>query len=167
MLWLACILFTAIPPSLYFALQAILEAWKANERRNRERARAAEKFARNTALKVQKATRAAAVEVERIRAEAHVLAARYQARAIKVTPKATAPGVVSLFDQWLSKGGGSRLPDSVRDQVEWAMGRLRGTESEEQGDMSGAEAILAHYAPGYAQMIREEIAKAAAAADAA
>lgn len=155
MLWLACLLFTAIPPSLFFGLREVLAVWKKNERRKRDRARAAEKYARNTA-----------VQVEEIRAEALVTAARYTARAIKVTPKATAPGPVSIFDKWLSKGGGHRMPETVRDQVEWAMGRIRGIEGDDQGDLQSAETVLAHYAPGYAQMIREELAAAATRAEA-
>lgn len=167
MLWLACFLFAAIPPSLFFALREILKVWKKNELRKRDRARAAEKYARNTALKLEEARAAAALEVETVRAEALVTAARYTSRAIKVTPKATMPGAISIFEKWLSKGGGHRMPETVRDQVEWAMGRLRGIEGDEQGDTTAAETVLAHYAPGYAQMIRDELAATAARADTA
>lgn len=93
-------------------------------------------------------------------ADAHVRAAKYQARAIVARPKASKPGEPSIFERWIARGG-DRKPQTVQDAVEWAIGRLRGTEADDpesdNGDEAGARNILAQYAPGLEEQIQAEI----------
>lgn len=70
------------------------------------------------------------------------------------------PGEPSIFDKWLAAGGNG-LPQSVQDSVEWAIGRLKGEESDDQGTAQHAEKILAHYGPGVIKAIADEMAAGA------
>lgn len=89
-------------------------------------------------------------------AEALVTAAKYQSKAIRVKPKIEKPGEVSVYDKWLAAGG-LQLPTSVQEQVFWAISRLKGEESDEQGDDETASRILTQWAPGVESVVRAEI----------
>lgn len=117
-------------------------------RRNRQRSRAAERFSRKTALLV--------AEIE---AEAAVKCARYGAKVIRGKPPKEPARKPTAHEVWLGTEG-KALPESVRDRVEWAVLRLRGEESDEQGDEDDAEAILDQFAPGLAGATRDEVKRA-------
>lgn len=90
-------------------------------------------------------------------AQATVRAARYESKSIRPRAKLDKPGAVTPFDLWLAHDGKS-MPESVRDQVDWACGKLAGTEGEQEGDDSDALRILRTWAPGLEAAIREKVA---------
>ena len=88
-------------------------------------------------------------------ADAHVTAAKWTAGAKKAKPKPERSGPPTAYERWEAKDGRT-FPESVREQVFWACSKLRGEESDEQGDEDDAERILAHYAVGLAEAVRDE-----------
>ena len=95
-------------------------------------------------------------------AQAHVRAAKYQARAITVKPKSHEPAEPSTFDRWMALEG-HKLPQTVQDQVEWSIGRLKGEETDDEGDESAARVILRQYAGWVENVVDDEIRRAAKA----
>jgi len=90
-------------------------------------------------------------------AESRVRAAKYQSRAIRTSPKPVQPGPIGIFDAWMAREG-KELPQSVRDAVEWSIGRLRGVENDDQGSLEDARVYLTNYAPGVAKAVEDEMA---------
>lgn len=93
-------------------------------------------------------------------AQAHVRAAKYQARAITVKPKAQEPAEPTTFERWMALEG-HKLPQTVQDQVEWSIGRLKGEETDDEGDESAARVILRQYAGWVENVVDDEIRRAA------
>ena len=108
-----------------------------------------------------KRTSEANERIAALAADAHVRAARYTSGAVRVKPKREPLGKETIFDTWLSVGGGKGYSGSVRDSVQWAIGRLRGEESDEQGDEETACRILRQWAPGVEAAVRSEITNGA------
>jgi hypothetical protein len=117
-------------------------------RKARDRSRAAEQYARKTALLVAKVQAAAAVKC-----------ARYGAKAIVPRPPKESGKPPTAFEKWLATDG-KNLPESVRDRVDWAVGRLRGDEDESQGDDDDAVMVLDQFAPGLAESTKDEVRRA-------
>lgn len=95
-------------------------------------------------------------------ASARVRAAKYQSRAITVKPKSHEPAEPSTFERWMALEG-HKLPQTVQDQVEWSIGRLKGEETDDEGDESAARVILRQYAGWVENVVDDEIRRAAKA----
>lgn len=91
----------------------------------------------------------AALAAARIAAKAVVRAARYRSGAIKVRPRAEEPPEPTPFERWLHERG-RHYDERVQNKVEWAFGRIEGTESDEQGTVEDAWAIIEELALDYA-----------------
>lgn len=154
--WLAA-LCLSVPPS--FALVAA--TWIARDALHS----AVLTFGRNlndglvaVASRMEDAITTAAAEI----GQAHVRAAKYQSRAITVKPKPQEPAEPTTFERWMALEG-HKFPQTVQDQVEWAIGRLKGEESDDEGDESAARVILRQYAGWVERVVDDEVRKAATA----
>lgn len=98
-------------------------------------------------------------------AQAHVRAAKYQARAITVKPKAHEPKAPTIFERWMAREGRG-LPQTVVDQVEWACDRLLAGEAgdAEQGDEDAARIVLRQFARGVEESIDDQMRRGATGA---
>jgi hypothetical protein len=134
--------------AVQIATASVTTVLRSQAMRDRTRARAAEKYARRTALLVVEA-----------QGKATVKAARYGARDLITEPPKEPGRRPTAHEVWLGTEG-KALPESVRDRVEWAVGRLRGDEDDSQGDEEDAVGILDQFAPGLAESTKDEVRRA-------